>query len=156
MAPGIPPQGTQAESVTAQALEVTASIDVDNLIARLTSETRKLLNDYGQRGLAGPELATAVADGLEGLSNVPLELAGRGAVSEGFNLGRNMGIQENLDAVAVVVRTEVLDENTCRPCRELDGRVVEVNSPDYWFLMPPNECEGRELCRGFYLARAAA
>lgn len=150
-----PPQGPQAGAITADAFEVYASINVDEIVTRLSNEARRLLTDTAQSGLSPEAMGDAVEAGLKGLSDTPLEKAGRTAGSEAFNLGRNLSIQENLGQIREVVRTEVLDENTCEPCRELDGKVIQVNSPDYWLLMPPNECEGRELCRGFYLARAA-
>ena len=150
-----PPQGPQAHPVTADAFDVYASLDVDAIVVRLSNETKRLITDLSQQGLQGAELAKAVKDGLNALSPVPLEKAGRMAGSEAFNLGRNLGIQDNFEAVQVVVRTEVLDESTCEPCRDLDGQIYQVNSPEYFENMPPNGCEGRELCRGFYLARAA-
>ena len=149
----LPPQGSQAGQVTSDAFLVQASIDVDEMLARLVNETRRSLNDNAQKGLTGEALAQAVTADLENLSDTPIEQAGRGAASESFNLGRNLGIQQRLDQIDVVVRTEVLDENTCDPCRSLDGQVFQVNTPAYFENMPPNQCEGRDLCRGFYLAR---
>lgn len=150
-----PPIGPKAEAVTADAFEVYASVDVDALVTRLANETRRLMTDYAQQGLTGADLADAVDEGLRNLSDTPLGKAGRMAGSEAFNLGRNLAIQDNLDGISVVVRTEVLDDATCDPCRELDGNIFKVNTPEYFENMPPNGCEGRELCRGFYLARAA-
>jgi hypothetical protein len=148
----VPPQGSDALPTTTKAFQVVASIDVDEQIARLTNETRRLISDYSQQGLTGEALATAVADGLDALSDVPLQQAGRGAVSEAFNLGRNLAIQEKPN-ITTVVRTEILDENTCPPCHALDGQIFTVNSSEYFENMPPNKCDGREFCRGFYLAR---
>lgn len=150
-----PPEGSNAGPVTSEAFEVLAQLDVDAVVTRLTNETRRLLTDYSQQGLTGQDLADAVTSGLADLSDVPAEKAGRMAAGEAFNLGRNLGIQENAESISEVVRTEVLDENTCAPCRVLDGNVYQVNTPAYFENMPPNGCEGRELCRGFYLARAA-
>src|SRR5262249_53183097 len=129
--------------------DVKAEIDLNSLYNRLVSETQRLLNDYGQRGLTGDALAEAVASGLEALSDAPLDLAGRGAVTEAMNLGRNVTAQRLAPGVKVV-RTEILDERTCGPCWKLDGFTTTVNGPGYFENMPPNWCKGLDLCRGFY------
>lgn len=152
-----PPIGPDAPKVTSDAFEVFASIDVDAIVTRLSNEAKRLQTDYSQRGLTDREIADAVEQGLRDLSDTPLDQAGRMASSEAFNLGRNLGIQEA--GIKRVVRTEVLDIDTCPPCRALDvsisKKVYVVNSPEYFEDMPPNHCSGRELCRGFYLARSS-
>jgi hypothetical protein len=85
------------------------------------------------------------------LSDAPVSDAARGATSESFNLGRNLGAQAQAGDISQVVRTEILDQNTCDPCARVDGTSVEMNSDEYFALMPPNLCEGRDLCRGFYV-----
>ena len=155
MAEILPPTGPAAASSTQQAFQVTASIDVDEILSRLVNETRRLLSDLQQQGLTGDALARAVQDGLKSLSDTPIEQAGRGAATEAFNLGRNLAYQEHPE-VKEVVRTEVLDENTCEYCAAVDGKVVQMNSPEYFEFMPPNGCHGRDLCRGFYYAAGGA
>ena len=149
-----PPEGPQAFEVTSEAFAVRAEIDLDAVYSRLLNETRRLLTDFSQQGLSGEALADAVDSGLSGLSDVPIEQAARGATTEAFNLGRNLAAQRNEAAIARVVRTEILDENPCDPCRELDGFETTVNGPGHFEKMPPNSCRGRELCRGFYIYEA--
>ena len=112
--------------------------------------------DLQQQGLDGEALAERLVLALDNLSDTPLEQMGRASTSEAFNLGRNLAAQEALPQIREVVRTEVLDENTCDPCWMLDGTVVEMNTEEYFRFMPPNQCQGREQCRGFYLYRAVA
>jgi len=150
-----PPIGVDAAPVTTEAFQVRAEVDLSAFYQRLLNETRRLMTDLGQQGLSGPELADAVEAGLRNLSDVPLEQAGRGAVTEAFNLGRNLSAQRNAAAVQTIVRTEILDENTCDPCDSLDGFTTTVNGPGYFENMPPNHCAGRDLCRGFYAYEAA-
>lgn len=149
------PIGPNAARVTADAHRVGVEIDVSEIVSRLEREALRLVNDYSQQGLTGDALAEAVSEGLRGLSDVPLERAGRGAASEAFNLGRNLQVQQEPEMIGSVIRTEVMDRNTCDPCRALDGREVAIDSPEYLELMPPNRCLGRELCRGFYIYEAA-
>lgn len=149
----LPPTGPDTVQITSDAFDVQVSIDVDDVVTRLLNETRRLLNDLSQQDLTDDVRAQAVMDGLGALSDVPAEEAGRAAVSEGFNLGRNAEIQRSLDTIQRVVRTEVLDGDTCEACFGLDftrsKMVYQVNSPAYWRDMPPNHCFGRESCRGF-------
>jgi hypothetical protein len=130
-------------------------IDVSSLATRLENEAMRLITDLSQQGLTGEALANAVADGLRNLSDAPVDRAARGASSESFNLGRNLEAQRRMGDIQMAVRTEVLDENTCDPCRALDGLTVTVNSDAYFENMPPNGCDGRELCRGFYIYEVA-
>lgn len=151
-----PPEGPRAFEVTSEAFAVRAEIDLQAVYTRLLNETRRLLTDLSQQGLEGEALANGVDAGLAGLSDVPIDQAARGATTEAFNLGRNLSAQRNEGAIDRVIRTEILDTATCPPCRELDGFTTTVNGPGYFEQMPPNHCDGRELCRGFYIYEAAA
>lgn len=149
-----PPIGKSARGVTDEFMRVKVEMDLDSFYARLLNETRELLADLGQQGIEGEALGERIESGLSSLSDTLPESLGRASTSEAFNLGRNLGAQQAASSVREVVRTEVLDENTCDPCRRLDGTVVEMNSEEYFRLMPPNFCDGRDFCRGFYLYRA--
>lgn len=151
-----PPKGPDAPPVTDQAIVAQAEIDLGDVYARLLSEGATALKDLQQQGLAGDELADAWAARVNALSDQLIEDAGRASTSEAFNLGRNLEAQAQSPQIGEAIRTEILDKSTCDPCRSLDGKVVEFNSPDYFRYMPPNFCEGREFCRGFYLYRKAA
>ena len=150
-----PPEGSDAFEVTSEAFTVRAEIDLGAVYQRLLNETRRLMLDLSQQGLEGQAFADAVASGLTELSPTLIEQAGRGATTEAFNLGRNLAAQRNRAAIGTVTRTEILDDNTCDPCIGLDGFTTTVNGPGYFENMPPNHCDGRELCRGFYLYEAA-
>lgn len=150
------PIGRSAKKVSETALRVGVEIDVSDLSARLQREAMRLISELTRQGITGQELADRVSAGLMSLSDTPIDNAARGAASESFNLGRNLSAQDAIDAIRRVVRTEVLDANTCDPCRQVDGTVVEINSDEYFRLMPPNLCDGRELCRGFYIYIAEA
>ena len=144
------PQGPNARSVTNTAHQVAVEIDVSDIVGRLEREALRLVNDLSQQGLTGESLADAVVSGLRDLSDAHVDRSARGAAGEAFNLGRNLTAQEHPEIVRAV-RTEILDKNTCPPCRALDGKVVAMNSDEYFEFMPPNQCEGWEQCRGFYL-----
>jgi hypothetical protein len=150
-----PPIGKDAFPVTEEAFRVRADIDLTDFYERFRKETLQQYTDLSQQGYRGEELADRIIAALNELSDRPIEESARGATTEAFNLGRNLEIQKAPALVGEVVRTEILDGNTCEPCRLLDGAVYQVNSPEYFQDMPPNHCDGRDFCRGFYLVRAA-
>ena len=151
-----PPIGTDAPGVTDEALKAQVDVDLRDYYTRLTNEALTALKDFQQQGLEGDALADAVAARLQGLSDQPIIEAGRASTSEAFNLGCNLAAQVLGPQIGEVVRTAVLDENTCDPCDLLDGSTYEVNTPAYFESMPPNFCDGRDLCRCFYFYKAAA
>jgi len=51
-----------------------------------------------------------------------------------------------------VLRSEILDENTCSECMKWDGAIFEVGTPAFDEYMPPAQCLGGDRCRGFYVA----
>ena len=144
------PIGPKAGRVTNGAHRVGVEIDVSELSGRLQREAMRLINDLSQQGVSGDELAARVSAGLMDLSDRPIQDASRGASSESFNLGRNLAAQDAKEPLRVV-RTEILDQNTCPPCAVLDGTEYDLNSDEYFQFMPPNQCDGRDLCRGFYM-----
>lgn len=159
-----PPQGPKAPAVTRDTIKSLVTIDLNDSYAGLQSETARLLTEYVTRGLSGDALADAVANDLKALSTADIERAGRESTHKGFVLGRNLEAQARPEDIGEVVRTAVLDENTCTEqdygdgyprCRELDGRTFDFNSPDYFEFMPPSHCEGGGQCRCIPLYRAA-
>lgn len=66
------------------------------------------------------------------------------AVGEGIHVGFNTTIRD--DRVTLVQRSEVLDANTCRNCRTLDGKVFA--KAEWPSVAPPHSCLGGSLCRG--------
>lgn len=152
-----PPQGPTAASTTLDAISLRVQIDLSEIGNRLQNETARLVADYAQRGLTGDALGAAVERELLALfDDTSAARSGREATHEAFALGRNLEAQRQADRIGSVVRTEILDENTCDPCRAEDGVVVTLNTPPYFEHMPPNGCEGREQCRGIYIYRGRA
>lgn len=151
-----PPQGPAAKIVTEEALRVRVDIDLSEYASRLETEAARLIADYMQRGLTGKALGDAVTAELESLFDVALDRTGREATHEAFALGRNLEAQRQAAQIDSVVRSAILDKNTCTPCIDRDGNVYELNTPAYFDDMPPNHCEGGEQCRCLYIYRRAA
>jgi len=137
--------------VSRDAYRVGVEIDLSELAVRLKTEAMRLISELSRQGYSGQDLADRVSAGLMDLSDRPIQDAARGASSESFNLGRNLGAQDSAAEITQVIRTEVLDGNTCPPCARLDGEIRQMNTPEYFADMPPNHCDGRDQCRGFYM-----
>jgi len=97
--------------------------------------------------LAGAEEAVvteaALAAGAKGLHLHVLELVG-----ESLNLGRTAGALSFTTPPQFAMRSEQLDKNTCEACDKAHGEVVELDSADYYALLPPSYCYGGGRCRG--------
>src|SRR6266511_2417867 len=78
-----------------------------------------------------------------------LHLAVLESVGQALNLGRTHGaITAPGGPPAFAMRSEMLDKNLCDRCSELHGTIVQVESDDYYTLLPPASCLGGGRCRG--------
>jgi hypothetical protein len=71
------------------------------------------------------------------------------AVGLALNLGRTHGALSAPDgAPTYSMRSEQLDRSTCPECERLHGSIVQVDSTEYYALLPPSSCYGGGRCRG--------
>ena len=92
------------------------------------------------------KVAAAAAAATRIIHNRILELVG-----ETLNLGRAAGVLTLPGPPEFAMRSEQLDANTCDPCDQLHGEIVQIDTPEYWDLMPPQGCDGGGRCRGIYV-----
>jgi hypothetical protein len=92
---------------------------------------------------AAVKVSAAAAAATRTLHNHVLELVG-----ETLNLGRTAGILDLGQPPEYAMRSEQLDRSTCEPCDELHGTIVQVDTPDYYDVLPPQGCLGGGRCRG--------
>lgn len=88
-------------------------------------------------------LDIAVLAARRTLHNQVLELVG-----ETLNLGRAAAAVTHAQIPEFAMRSEQLDRNTCAPCDELHGTIVQVDTPDFFAILPPTGCLGGGRCRG--------
>jgi hypothetical protein len=131
--------------------EVLATLDVGRMWDRMLREFLDEWVRLDRQGLSAEAIERAMEAHLDGLSDKPLLDLARQTSGVAYNQGRAAEIRSQ-PAVEYVVRSEVLDQNTCAPCAELDGSIVAVGTPEFDALMPPARCEGGDRCRGFYVA----
>jgi predicted ABC-type ATPase len=123
--------------------------------ARLASEaSRKALG--GIKASAGTDAADSVRVHLKGLSDKPLADQMVAAMSAAQNMGRIAAGRAGLDDgnTASFTASEILDDNTCDPCLDIDG--TDFGSLDDAEAAYPNggytDCDGMERCRGTVIA----
>lgn len=99
-----------------------------------------------------------VGQGLDALSTDGPRVALGGALTGAQNQGRLATIEGNAQAgVGLVIATEVLDNATCEPCRQIDGTVIgstaDMSGVRATYGGPHGgyiHCKGRERCRGMW------
>lgn len=92
---------------------------------------------------AAVRVAAAAGAATRALHASVLELVG-----ETLNLGRTAGVLSLPQPPEYAMRSEQLDANTCDPCDEVHGTIVEIGSDDYFDILPPSYCLGGGRCRG--------
>ncbi len=142
-------------------VRVLAQVNIGKVWDRVLGEFLGEWERLDRQQLSNADLARELESFMDGLSVKPTEALARKSSTVAYNQGRNAELISARDAkdVQFVVRSEVLDTGTCRPCTLLDGELFEVGSSEYYANMPPAQCDGQEFCRGFYIpisAEAAA
>lgn len=146
---------TRAGAISAanRQAQVVVELNISDVVHRLQSQAALAYNRLVAEGLTGDALIKALQRTLDETSERQITDMSRDSTSVSFNGGRNVAVQELKDDLdPFVVRTEILDENTCGPCEKVDGKRVQIDSPEYLRYQPPALCEGRRRCRGFYIA----
>ena len=109
-------------------------------------------------GQSPADIETALRRDLAGLSDGDLLHIANAEINEAFALGRNAAAHALQDAIEYCVYSAILDANTCDVCQECDGEELEIDSPRYNEVLPPNpNCDGRDNCRCvvIYVAKAS-
>lgn len=91
-------------------------------------------------------VAVASAAGSKKLHLYVLELVG-----EALNMGRTTGAMSMSEPPEFAMRSEQLDKRTCSICTSVHGEIVQVGSPEYFEILPPNLCLGGGRCRGLMI-----
>jgi hypothetical protein len=97
--------------------------------------------------LAGADEAVAteaaLTAGAKALHLHALELVG-----ETLNLGRTAGALSFSKPPQFAMRSEQLDKAMCDACSSMHGTIAELDSADYYAMLPPAYCLGGGRCRG--------
>lgn len=139
-------------------VEILAGINIGNLWNRMTAEFMGEYERLARQKLTDAQLEAGLRTFIGDLSEKPIDDLARKSSRVAYNQGRNAEILSAAEErdVQFVVRSEVLDTSTCRPCQLLDSEVFEIDSPEYFANLPPAGCDGGDRCRGFYIAIGGA
>ncbi len=99
----------------------------------------------------------ALSGSLTTLSDKELVATAKFSVSEAMNFGRQAEAKAEADDIDRVVYSALLDENTCGPCGDQDGREYPFPSAEWEEVAPPyKNCEGQDRCRcvGVYVYKS--
>jgi hypothetical protein len=121
---------------------------IRDLIRRRARDTAVAVADAAARAAQNEtdqvlRTAATVAAATRTLHNHVLELIG-----ETLNMGRTAGALSFDEPPEFAMRSEQLDENTCPGCEEVHGTVVQVDTADFYAILPPADCFGGGRCRG--------
>jgi hypothetical protein len=106
-------------------------------VAKVAAIYSLYAREYEDKVAAAADAAARV------LHNNVLELVG-----ESVNNGRTAGALSLPDPPTFAMRSEQLDKATCAACIKLQGEIVQVDTPDFYALLPPSGCYGGGRCRG--------
>ncbi len=144
-----------------QEADVRVAFDVEKILEDVIRGIERTMLQSLEEGMTEDEALDATRRALIGKSDFDLQSLARGHASKNFNDGRaevaaqvRATLEKSPESglkLGTVVRSEILDDATCDTCESLDGKVIEIDSDDYWEYMPPNKCQGGSRCRGFYV-----
>lgn len=116
--------------------------------ARITSAAAR----YTLLGLTGKALWDAVEKEVGEGSTGYVDRIATGVANKVLNFGRSREMEARKDEIDRYEQSELLDQNTCPPCAEDDGKTA--SNPDDLPGAPNPDCEGGDYCRGFIVATA--
>lgn len=129
--------------------------DSKRIYDRVLSEFLEAIQQGEAEGLSPDEIGDSVeimrapGGGGPGLGSKFFDTLANRSITELFNEGRVAGAVGRVGDVAFWVRSEALDDATCKPCRRLDGRKMRTpGTKNFEKNRPPKQCLGKARCRG--------
>jgi hypothetical protein len=107
----------------------------------------------GERaGKSGATLEGFITNRITAQSTAAVRRIVSSELNESFSLGRGAAADERKGDIEKAIYSAILDQTTCGECRLADGTELEVGSPEYDALFPPNPlCDGQDNCRCIFL-----
>lgn len=145
------PQGLPPESVTAARREVRVrdvrKWDAERARQFFEDEVEDAVDEIRAAAAAYEEPVSSAAAAGKMLRDQVLMNVGMA-----LGLGRTNGAMtmppERGGPPSFAMRSEQLDRNTCDPCSQYHGTIVQVDSSEYFQVLPPAFCYGMGRCRG--------
>ena len=135
-----------------------------NAIMSVKTTTELAIEEFTQKlkGAWGSELASQYKSGvldergllsaMERISQNVFNKTTDELAIDSMGLGREVELIKQ--GISRVIRSEILDTNTCGPCFDVDGQQFVVGGPDYHMIAngPYSDCDGKGRCRGLNVA----
>lgn len=152
----VPEWSLSGDSLTAggarDRIRAVARVTARLLGLRLVTSASRGVMDSATEDRSGEEVAQDVDGDLNDLSDDPDHRAIGAAMTSAQNLGRMAVL--NVAPPGSYFASEALDNNSCKPCREIDGyefatlREAEAAYPNGGYI----KCQGGDRCRGTMVA----
>ena len=135
---------TQAKA----AITPTIRLTMDTFFNTLKNEWSDVILAQSKAGIVDTQ---AIKSRLERVSDKKFKNEVNKKLGEAFGSGRNGQLKAH--GTEKVIRSEVLDENTCDPCFGIDGEVIVVDSARWAEVSRGvfDGCKGGDNCRGVNL-----
>lgn len=148
-------QGVKAPKVEVdpQILEAKAVAVAGSLASGLAAFAGKTAIAQAAPGVSGEQVAAAVGEQIDALSDAALKEQLGGALTEAQNMGR-MAVLEEAPKPEILVASELNDRSVCSPCKKIDGTRFDTLAdaqrayPSGWYRL----CQGQQRCRGMVIA----
>lgn len=134
--------------------EVLATMNVGALWDRMLGEFLAEWARLDRQALDPAAMERQLLAFMEDLSDKDIEDLARKTSSVAYNYGRSAEILSAAmtGEVQFAVRSAILETGvTCDACWNLDGLIVDVDTPEYKEFHPPAKCLGLDRCRCFYV-----
>lgn len=142
------PPITEVAKDAKRSIRETVKITVGTWFDKILSEWKTAVVSLFKQGDVN---SSVIRDRVQRVSRNKIVQELGGVMNESFGLGRNGEIAKQIEKVdAVMYRSEIMDEATCGPCIEIDGKEFKKTDSFYQAVAngPYVRCEGRDLCRG--------
>lgn len=145
----VSPPLAEDQNAAKKSLRQTMRTKVEAWLAKIMGEWKNALITMFK---AGDFSTSVLRDSIQRISRNKVIQDLGGGLNEAHGLGRNSEIEKVLarNPDATMYRSEVLDESTCSPCVDIDGKKFTRNDEFYRQVVngPYSKCEGRDMCRG--------
>ena len=120
---------------------------VEELAALLKLEFSKEMQRQRERGIID---SSSLFQKLTQLVAADTKSLIKETVNTLYGIGRTTEAEQRKDEIGNVIRSELMDENTCKECEKIDGQEFKMTDPEANEMLggPYLKCEGGDRCRG--------
>ncbi len=134
------------EEEAKKSIDALAALSVALISKQLYSDWEGNVINQKMTGIVNTQ---GLKESLMGLSNTYFNKQMRFKTMEVFGIGRSVQQVKVKDEIKMV-RSEVMDRNTCTACYNVDGEEFRIDGPKAHLFMrgPYQNCKGADFCRG--------